>query len=113
VRGGVTLLQRYTYEGDNASAYFTPWFQFPSEYANAQLVLITHSIAETGTVGVQLQTTWDTSTPVDVGIDMDPSTPSTQVQDIASGLGPLVRLRLRSNADAEVVISVFLVPQKS
>lgn len=113
MRGGLTLLERFTYEGDGSTAYFTPWVPYPAEFASALLVLISHSRAENGQVDLRLQTSWDSSTPVNVGAVMFPASPSTQVQAISTGFGPMVRLLLSGSAAAEVVISVFLVPQRT
>jgi hypothetical protein len=113
VLGGITLLQRFTYEGDGSTAYFTPWLPYPAEFARALLVLTSHSRAENGQVDLQLQTSWDSSTPVNVGAVMFPGSSSTDLQSITTGLGPMVRLLLSGSAAAEVVISVSLVPKKS
>jgi hypothetical protein len=109
--GTITLLKHFSYAGDNGSSFFTDWVHFPAEQMNAQLVVVVHSRVSTGSMGVQLQTTWDTASAVSVGSSVTTGAPGTSQVDITSGLGPMVRLQLSSSAEALITISVYLTPK--
>ena len=110
--GTITLLKYFTFAGDSSSSFFTDWVHFPSEYKNAQLVVIVHSRTGTSVMTVQLQTTWDTATAVSAGSAVSTGAPATSQVDITSGMGPMVRLNLSSGAAEQVVtISVYLTPK--
>ncbi len=108
----ITLLSYFTYALASGQTFVTEWMRIPDGYQNWQLVVAQYGKISTTTVTFQLQTCWDTASPQDIGTSIllggllgpDP-------QDISSGMGPMVRVRLVAGDDSVGTISVYLTPK--
>lgn len=111
----MTLLKNFTYVGDAGQSWATDWVSFSVEHRQAQLAVVTKGRIGATTVQVQLQTSFDTDTDIDVGAPVASGAPGTAtLSDIATGLGPMVRLLLAAGgANTHVTLSVYLTPKVS
>jgi hypothetical protein len=111
----ITLLKNFTYVGDAAQSWATDWVYFPAANKQAQLAVVTKGRTGAGTVQVQLQTSFDTDTVVEVGVAVSTGAPgSATLSDIATGLGPMVRVKLAAGgAGTFVTLSAYLTPKVS
>jgi len=110
-----TLLKNFTFTGDAGQSWATDWIGFPAQHKQAQLAVITKARTGASTVQVQLQTSFDTDTVADVGLPVATGTPgAATLSDLATGLGPMVRLVLAAGgASTHVTFSVYLTPKVS
>jgi hypothetical protein len=111
----IALLKTLTFVGDAGQSWATDWVHFPAAHRQCQLAVITKSRTGASVVQVQLQTSFDTDTIVDVGAPVPTPVPGTcALSDIATGLGPMVRLLLSAGgANTLVTLSVYLTPKVS
>lgn len=109
----ITLLKHFTFAAANNGQFITEWVRVPEGYQNWQLVFEVHSRISTTAGSAQLETTWDSATPSNLGTTPNLATIGIDKQDITSGMGPMVRLVLSATADTAVVVSVFLTPKSS
>jgi hypothetical protein len=111
--GVIVIVENFTFAAANGQSINTPWIQFPAEYSKAQ-INVTVKSRVSGTLVAQMQASWDTDSKVDVGTAISANAQGTSLQDVTSGLGPLVRFNLlASAADTIMVISIYVTPKIS
>lgn len=110
----ITLLKHFTFAAHNGGSFTSEWIHVPPGNQNWQLVFEIHSrVSATAGTG-QLETTWDTGEEDTVGSSANLATQGLNLQDITSGMGPMVRVVLASTNDATAVtLSVFLTPKNN
>lgn len=110
-RGSILLLDRVTCI---AAGFVADWVAFPAEYSAADLVTVYHTVeAAGGTVGVELQSTYDRDAVVQVLAPSMVSTPQVVTQQAKSKLARWVRVSIGSTAAAlTATVSVWLVPKR-
>jgi len=108
----ITLCQDFAFVSATGQSFSFPWVSFPAEFKNAQIVVLAKSKSG-GNFTVTVQTTWDTDSVATVGSVVTVSAVATQIQDVATGLGPMIRLNLgnSSGSDAFSIISVYVTPK--
>jgi hypothetical protein len=108
----ITLLKYFTFAGANGSNFPTEWVRVPEDFQNWQFTVVVHSRTAGTAATVQLITTWDTANITALGSTESLATTGNHApQDIASGVGPMVRLQFLSTADSVAVLSVYLTPK--
>lgn len=110
----IILLKHFTFAADNGGTFTSEWFRVPEGNQNWQLVFEIHSRISTTAGTGQLETSWDTGEEDAVGSSANLATQGLNIQDISSGMGPLVRVVLASTNDATAAtLSVFLTPKSN
>ena len=109
----LTLLKHFTFAAATGQTMITDWVRIPEGNQIWQLVVLVHSRISTTNATLQLYTTWDTSVVDDIGSAVNLATVGLNVQDISSGVGPMVRLLLTAGgaSDSATTISVWLTPK--
>lgn len=108
----ITLLKYFTFAAANGGTFTSEWVRVPAGNQNWQLVFQIHSRVAATIGSGQLQTSWDTAVPDDIGSSANLATLGLSPQDISSGMGPMVRVVLTSGDDATAVtLSVYLTPK--
>ena len=110
----ITLLKNFAFAGQQADLWFTDWVAFPADWQNAQFVVVIKSRVGVSALDMVLQTSWDTDGANAIGATfMTTGGPGTTIDNITSGLGPLVRLSLLASAigASSIVLSVYLTPK--
>jgi hypothetical protein len=108
--GVIVLVKDLAWVGATTQTWNTDWVSFPAGFQNAQLVVLVKSIVG-GSLAVQLETTWDTDTATDAGSAVTANAVGTNVQDITTGLGPMVRLNFVATGTTQLVLSAYLTPK--
>lgn len=90
----ITLLKHVTFAAANNGQFITEWVRVPEGYQNWQLVFEVH--------------TGMTSNP---GSSVSLASLGPNVQDITTGMGPMVRVVIASTADSIATLSVHLTPK--
>jgi hypothetical protein len=84
--------------------------EFPGRFQLAQLVIIVKSIVG-GSLAIQLETTWDTDSASDAGTPVTANAVGTNIINITSGMGPMVRLNMVATGTTQLVFSAYLTPK--
>jgi hypothetical protein len=104
----ITIMQDQAVVLANTQEYNTPWISFPAEFKNAQVVVQCKGRIS-GTLGVTMQATWDTDSASTVGSTISVNAVGTTLQDVSTGLGPMVRFNLEATTgDVVQMISIYL-----
>ena len=110
----ITLLKHFTFAAHNGGEFISEWVRVPEGNENWQLVFEIHSRISTTAGTGQLETTWDTGEENQIGSTANLATQGLAIQDITSGMGPMVRVVLASTNDATAVtLSVFLTSKNN
>lgn len=107
----ITLLRGFTYAGANANGFVTDWVPIPEEHQSWQLVVEIHGAIASTAGTVRLATTWDTGMTSNPGSSVSLASLGPNVQDITTGMGPMVRVVIASTADSIATLSVHLTPK--
>ena len=108
----IVLVKDMTFAAASGQSWALDWVAIPAEYDQWQLVFVVKARIA-GTVVVQLQTTWDTDVVVNIGgAAVALNAVGTTIVNIASGMGPMVRLLFTATITANLMFSAYLTPKK-
>lgn len=107
----ITLLKNFTFVGQISQSWATDWIAVPPGFQNWQLVVVVKSLLTGANMGYILQTTWDTDSATNTTGTGAANAVGTTITNIASGVGPMVRLQLTATATSSLVLSAYLTPK--
>jgi hypothetical protein len=112
-RSAIWFAREQTVLGNNGDSWATPWSAFPPSHANAELWFNAKTLLSGSDFSLMPQTTWDTDEPIDLlASPISLTSVVSSFASISSALGPLVRLRVTSNANgSKAVLSALLAPK--
>jgi hypothetical protein len=114
VNGAITILELFTFAGDNGQSFNTPWISVPTQHKTAIMIVEVKSRVGTSSVAVAAGGTIDTDT-VDTPLaSVTTGAQGMSVAQITPGLFPLFRVSLTAQANNTLVtLSIYLIPQVS
>ena len=105
----ITILKHFTWAAANNGSFQSGWIRIPEQFQNWQLVCLIHSRTSGSGGGAQLTTSWDMNSELGVAGAFNLATLGLTIQNVTSGVGPYVQLRLDASADTMVTVSFFLI----
>ena len=108
----ITLLKQFTWAAANNDVLQTGWIRVPEKFQNWQLVCLVHGRTSGTAATANALTSWDMTADSVINPSVfNLATIGPTVQNVTSGVGPFVQLRLEASADSVVTISFFLTPK--